>query len=192
MGTLENSLRSELRRTKITKAILGTIAVAGILSVAAVAPNVIGVLGKTTLLKQRRYQIKSALSRMIRKGYATLEKTAKGTCVRLTEKGELAAALLGKGRLLPQKPKRWDGKWHLLIFDIPERRRSIRAKIRMTLITLGFIRLQDSVWVYPYDCEDLIVLLKADAKAGKDVLYVIADRIENDRSLRRHFALAER
>lgn len=56
-------------------------------------------------------------------------------------------------------------------------------------MTLGFVRLQDSVWVYPYDCEDLITLLKADLKVGKDVLYVVADRIEYDQPLRTLFDL---
>ena len=57
----------------------------------------------------------------------------------------------------------------------------------------GFIRLQDSVWVYPYDCEDLIALAKANFRIGFDVLYMIVERIERDTHLREHFALpAER
>ena len=54
---------------------------------------------------------------------------------------------------------------------------------------IGFVRLQDSVWVYPYDCEDLIVLLKADFKIGKDVLYMIVDEMEGDTHLRKEFGL---
>ena len=54
---------------------------------------------------------------------------------------------------------------------------------------IGFVRLQDSVWVYPYDCEDLITLLKADFRVGKDVLYLIVDSIENDKYLRAEFNL---
>ena len=50
-------------------------------------------------------------------------------------------------------------------------------------------RLQDSVWVYPYDCEDIIGLLKTDIGVGKDLLYMIADEIENDRHLRENFGL---
>jgi hypothetical protein len=54
---------------------------------------------------------------------------------------------------------------------------------------IGFVRMQDSVWLYPYDCEDLIVLLKADFKIGKDVLYMIVDSIEADTTWRKHFKL---
>jgi len=88
----------------------------------------------------------------------------------------------------PRK-RRWDKKWRMLIFDIREERKNIREKVRRTLISLGFYRLQDSVWVYPYDCEDLVVLLKADFKIGKDLLYIISDEIENDEFLRKAFHL---
>ncbi len=54
---------------------------------------------------------------------------------------------------------------------------------------LGFARLQDSVWVYPYDCEDLMALLKADLKIGAAVLYMVVEHIENDKQLQTQFAL---
>ena len=87
---------------------------------------------------------------------------------------------------LPQ-PEKWDGKWRVLIFDIPEKQKELRDKVRNTLQAIGFKWLQDSVWVYPHDCEDFIALLKADFKIGKDLLYVIAEAIENDRALRDYF-----
>ena len=77
----------------------------------------------------------------------------------------------------------------MLIFDVREERKSLRDKIRRTLIAIGFERLQYSVWVYPYDCEDLITLLKADFKIGKDLLYIISDSIENDTWLKKRFNL---
>ena len=86
-----------------------------------------------------------------------------------------------------KKKKKWDGKWRVLIFDIPEQKKSIREYVRHTLISIGFMRLQDSVWIYPYDCEDLIILLKADLKIGKDVLYMIVEALEYDKPVRSYF-----
>ena len=54
---------------------------------------------------------------------------------------------------------------------------------------VGFVCLQDSVWVYPYDCEEFMALLKAELRVGKDVLYAIVERIENDKTIRTHFKL---
>ena len=53
----------------------------------------------------------------------------------------------------------------------------------------GFVRLQDSVWIYPYDCEDLISLAKTNFRIGADVLYMIVERLEHDTHLREHFSL---
>ena len=189
MGRLEKELKSEIRRTKINKAIITTLVVAGAVALGAVPVRVTDLLMPRKHLHQRRYQAKTALLRMLQKGIVKMETTARGRFVRLTSKGERLAALMGEGRLLPKKPKRWDGKWRMLIFDIPERRRPLRAKVRATLRELGFVRLQDSVWVFPYDCEDLIVILKADFRIGKDLLYIIADKVENDGALRAKFNL---
>ena len=86
-------------------------------------------------------------------------------------------------------PRHWDGKWRLVIVEIPEKKRGVRDRIRGLVVRLGFLRLQDSVWVYPYDCEELVTLLKTDLKIGRAVLYIIADAIEFDRPLRAHFGL---
>ena len=83
--------------------------------------------------------------------------------------------------------KRWDGKWRILIFDIPERRKILREKIRNTLHSVGFVRLQDSVWAYPYDCEDFVALLKADFRVGNDLLYMIVEELEGGRRLQEQF-----
>ncbi len=55
---------------------------------------------------------------------------------------------------------------------------------------IGFLRIQDSVWLYPYDCEEFVALLKADLHIGKDVLYAVIESIEDDSRIRRHFRLS--
>jgi len=69
--------------------------------------------------------------------------------------------------------------------------RGRRLRIIVTVIgrSAGFVRLQDSVWVYPYDCEDFTALLKADLHIGREVIYIIAESIENDGWLREQFNL---
>ncbi len=170
-----------------------TIIAAGFLGFAALAPNAIQALkvfdrGRNRK-KNPKYVISNAVDRLKDKGYISFEKTTRGNFVRLTSKGEARLRLIEAHNFNIKKPKRWDGKWRIIIFDIPEKRKSLRDKIRLTLTSIGFERLQDSVWVYPYPCEDLIVLLKSDFRVGKDVLYIIADSIENDSVFREWFGL---
>lgn len=189
MGELEREVKTKIRRTKLNKAVIGVLATAGVVAFALVAPNAVSTLGKIGLLPQRRYQAHKALGRMIVAGFVKLETKGDAKFVRLTPSGERLAAEMQLGKVVPKKTKVWDGKWRLVIFDIPEKRRRIRARVRETLKLFEFYRLQDSVWVYPYDCEDLILLLKADLRIGKDILYLVADALENDKYLRAHFRL---
>ena len=135
-------------------------------------------------------RIRQALQRMEVKG--VLESTRKGGkwSAALTAKGERLAERLDEAeKILLHKPQRWDGKWRMIIFDVWEYRRGVRDQLRRMLVRAGFYKLQDSVWVHPYDCEDLLVFLRADLQLGKSVLYIIAEGIENDGRLRAHFEL---
>jgi len=159
MGTMEKALAAQIRRTKINSAIIGTIAVAGLLPVAVLAPNVLGALGKTSFLTQRKRRMQKSFTRLVQAGYIALETEGSSKRARLTKKGEWFAARIGAGTLIPKKPRRWDGKWRMLIFDIPESRKTHRDVFRRKLIDLGFERIQDSVWRHKYPCQKEIEFL---------------------------------
>ena len=167
--------------------LLGTIAAAGIISAGLLAPNVIGAFAKLGIIPTKRQvdSIRAARNRLVQRGLLEWEENK----LRLTEKGKRRLRALELKSYQFPKPKHWDERWRVLIFDIPERRKSLRDKIRLTLSSVGFIRLQDSVWIYPYDCEDLVVLLKADFKIGKDMLYMIVETLEYDQLVRARFGL---
>lgn len=46
-----------------------------------------------------------------------------------------------------EKNDKWDGKWRVVIFDIPEQKRIIRNLFRRNLKRWGFKQLQKSVWI---------------------------------------------
>ena len=192
MGALEKELKVKIKRENIQKAILSGIAAVGLLSMAVLAPNALQALkffGIEPKTKWQKYNVNHSFKRLKDHGLIYFETTSKGTFVRLTQKGENR---LRKFKLLGyklKKPKKWDGKWRMLIFDIREERKGSRDKIRFTLKRIGFLRLQDSVWVYPYDCEDFVTLMKADFKIGRDLLYLIVDTIEGDTKIKNYFKL---
>ncbi|HEY4496296.1 MAG TPA: hypothetical protein VJC04_02995 [Candidatus Paceibacterota bacterium] len=192
MGKLEQSVKRKIRLAKIQKVILSTIAILGVLSSPMAAARILKELrlgGWKETKRNPRYTISDSLKNLLQFNLIYFEETQKGKFLRLTKEGENYLRLYTElGREL-SKPKRWDGKWRIVIFDIREERKTLREKLRNTLNAIGFVHLQHSVWVYPYDCEDFITILKADFKVGKDILYIIADKIENDFGLRQHFGL---
>lgn len=189
MGQIELKARKRRKRQNIQDTVLAVIGVAGILSVAMLAPNVMqalpSLMGKKNY--QVRFQAKNALGRLIIKGY--VKRNSKGL-LEITEAGRRALSL-EEARVSAQASlkRRWDGQFRLVMFDIPEKRRRTRDRLRMMMGSFGFLRLQDSVWVSPYDCEDLIALVKAELRVGKDILYAVVREIENDGRIREHFGL---
>lgn len=190
MIDLELDFKKRKQISDVQKAVLGVVQIAGLLSLAAVAPNTIQLLKKFGFDPKERNKetIKRSKDRLIKRGLLVYE----NGFLRLTQRGESELKLLEAKDWKEMKPKKWDGRWRVLIFDIPEKRKILREKVRNTLFSVGFVRLQDSVWMYPYDCEDFINLLKADFKVGKDLLYMIVDSLENDRDFRKIFGLPRR
>ena len=169
------------RATKINKVILNSLLVAGFVSVALIAPN--AVLLFDPKRRPRLWDVRKAFNNLV---YSGCIKVIKGRAY-ITKKGSL---LLG-GKLIANigKIKKWDRKWRVVSFDIPEKVRRSRLKLRITLKEIGFIKLQNSLWVYPYDCKWFIHLLKNDFKIGKDVIYMTVDEIEHSQVLKKHFKL---
>ncbi len=187
MGQIEQKSKERMRRNNLRKYVLSAVALSGGLAVAVVAPNVLQLLGSKGLsvVPRQGELITRTRKRLTKLGLLSFRSGS----IYLTEKGERALRDFERAEYQIKKPRRWDGRWRILTFDIPEKRKVLRDKVRQTLVAVGFVKLQNSVWIYPYDCEDLIVLLKADFRIGKDMLYVIADSIEGDWVYRKHFQL---
>ena len=187
---IEAEVKKQIRVTKIQEAILLSVAAVGLLSVAMVAPNALKLLKSfdldSKILRKKKCAVYISRKRLIDNGLLVYTKDG---FIKLTSAGERILRRIELKNYQIAKPKKWDGKWRMLIFDIREKRKFLRDKIRSVLSLIGFVRLQNSVWVYPYDCEDLINLTKADSAIGRELLYVVADRIENEKVLLSHFKL---
>lgn len=191
MGTLERSARRERRLGVFQQAMLTAVVLGSVVLVAATIPNAARLLKFFPGFKKGarfNYKAKSVLGRLADKGCIQfIEKNGK-RYARITEKGEQMLRFETEKTAMAKK-RRWDRRWRIVIFDIPERRKSVRSKLRRYMQEYGFVRLQDSVWVYPHDCEDLIALVKANFRIGADVLYLIVEQLEHDKHLREHFVL---
>lgn len=93
---------------------------------------------------------RTALSRLVRRGYLERSTEGRRTSYRLSE---LGARLVeeGRARLLDfGTPRSWDGQWTLVAFSVSETRRSSRHVIHTHLRALGFAPFYDGVWISAY------------------------------------------
>src|SRR3989344_5962723 len=88
--------------------------------------------------KNSRYAVKRSISRLVDNGLIKFSDHDGKKFVQLTEEGRRRGALLHAHKILIKKPKRWDGKWQIVIFDIYEYRKGVRDKRRRTIAPLGF------------------------------------------------------
>lgn len=193
MGTaklVEDGAKKKRARRNVRNAMLVTIGMAGLIAVSAIAPNMFQILGRSGILARLKYQTKGVLTRLKMKGEIEFVELEGKKYARLTKRGEESLSFERQKMLLTNgKPRKWDRRYRLVMFDVPEKRKKIREYLRFRMQEVGFLRIQDSAWVYPHDCEEFIALLKADLHIGKDVLYAVVEEIENDKWIRKHFNL---
>jgi phenylacetic acid degradation operon negative regulatory protein len=88
---------------------------------------------------------KSALSKAIvrlkEKGFIETNIDEKGLIFKLTDEGKQMLFLT------EAEGKEWDGKYRIVIFDIPEQKKLVRNLFRRNLKKWGFKPLQKSVWI---------------------------------------------
>lgn len=80
--------------------------------------------------------------------------------VQITAEGKQHLKKFDFDNLSLNRPKIWDKKWRLVIFDIPEKKKIAREALRQKLKDLEFYKFQDSIWATPFPCEEEINLVK--------------------------------
>ena len=107
--------------------------------------------------------------------------------IELLEKGKKKLKNCLTQDILIPTPRKWDKKWRIVIYDIPNDKKVRRDILRTKLENLGFLELQESVYVYPFDCLKEINLIKNMYFLGSHVQYIIAERIEMEIDLIKKF-----
>jgi len=137
---------------------------------------------------------KRALHRAIKNLYRSklidIEEKSDGTITLiLSEKGKGKILKYKLGEIKIPQMARWDQKWRIVVFDIPESKKKIRDILRFHLKMLGFFEFQKSVFVHPFECKNEIDFLIEFYNIRPYVRFIIAENIDNQLHLKKHFSL---
>ncbi len=179
------------KKMAIRAAVLRTLYIGGTLSLMMLAPRTTRLIGSLDRGKTHRNDLYRRIrnAKNLLKHQGLVREDERGM-LKLTEHGQrrIERVLLKEYVIPPQVL--WDGKWRVLMFDIRERRRRVRSRLRQLLQSAGFVRLQDSVWVHPYPCDEFVQLIRAHLASGVGELRsIVAEALESDGRLREHFHL---
>ena len=108
----------------------------------------------------------------------------------LTRKGKVKALMSLMEENAKKMPTRWDGKWRIAIFDIPEREGDQeRYKIRNCLKQCGFYCLQKSVYIHPREIPFHVIEYLKESGLAKFIRFLRVDRIDDGSELEKRFGL---
>ena len=179
-------------KSEIVKDIFYWLMMAGAVSVAATSPC-FGVNLWRGFKKKRRYNKKNVYNtfyRLKKQDYLNIEQKGHQVYISLTEEGKKKAGWFQINDLKIKKPKKWDKKWRIVIFDIAQLKKLYREIFRGKLKELGFYPLQKSVWIHPFDCRDEIKLLRDFlGLTEKEMRLIVAQDIGKDSQLKKIFKL---
>lgn len=155
-------------------------------------PGAASTIGKLFLGEKEypSWQTKHIISRLEKRKLVAIEYNNDGSVtVKITREGMNRALTYQLESMQIAKPKKWDGRWRVVIFDIPEKFRRVRDIFRMRLKQLGLYCLQESVYVSPYSCFREVEFLRELYGVPVKVLYLLVEQIETDEYLKNHFDL---
>jgi len=174
------------------KTLLVLALVGGAFTVAAVAPNVFGAVGR--IVRHRRFfdkiQFRQSTYYLKRRGYIGFKRVAEDEyVVDLTQLGKEKVIKHCFDGLRLNPMGRWDGKWRIILFDIPEQHKWAREGFREKLKLMGFYPMQKSVFVTPYPCREEIEFLMGIYNIGSYVKMITTELVESDEDLRAYFKI---
>jgi DNA-binding transcriptional regulator PaaX len=141
-----------------------------------------------------RNRARSAFSYLLSKGYIEFKAVGGTATLLLTDKGVRKV----RSKLFPdlidqvagQDTRHWDGKWRIILFDIPTEERVKRNAFRTFIKRLGATMVQKSVWIYPHDCSKEVRMLADFFELTPHQMRIVtAEDIGEDAALKRRYKL---
>lgn len=129
-----------------------------------------------------------AADKLERRGFAEKINTPEGIVVKITDRGKKQILKFSINNFRPKTGK-WDGKWRMVFFDIPTLQNSKRNQLRRYLQMLGMKRMQESVWVSPFDVLSEVKYIREVLEIPHNVKLAEINYLENSAELREIFAV---
>lgn len=138
-----------------------------------------------TLDKIDRQVFYNTLNRLKKQGFLQEVEEAGNKKIKVTLKGKI------KIFKYLRKSRKWDGKWRIVVFDIPEIKKKMRDFFREKLHELGYRKLQESVWISPYNIADKTEELIELCAAKPYIHYLLVEELDNKETLKNLFQIRE-
>ena len=189
------SMAKPYRKGELAKEILLMVAAGIAIPAAFLMPNIPIALRPLLRLLSERCGAKKcenfshSILHLKRRSLISVDEKSGQQILTLSEDGKKRVSHFNLDQMTIKRPKRWDGYWRIVIFDIPETRKPGREALRSKLKQLGFYQLQKSCFIYPYECKSEIDFISEMFEVSPYVNFLVAKEIEGGSLLQKFFSL---
>lgn len=134
--------------------------------------------GATELPNLKKHSVSEAIKRLRLEGL--VDKS-------VDNEGKVILTLTKLGRDLFEEDEKWDGKYRIVIWDIPEKNRRVRDLFRRKLREWEFRVIQKSVWASKKNVTVKLNKLIEDLNMSSSIVIIESD----DRTLEKYFKTSE-
>lgn len=188
----EQSVRinPQRERRELAKDILKGLAIGGLVVASFALPNlpqIFGLLGIND--RGKRFRAKRAIDSLVKKKLIKITDKNGKQIMEITENGQKKVLEFKFDEMLIERPKKWDGMWRVIMFDIPEKQKRGRDALSRKLREMEFYPLQKSVFVFPFKCKDELDFIGEVFNIGEYLHYFAAKSISNEEKLKDYYDL---
>jgi DNA-binding transcriptional regulator PaaX len=127
-----------------------------------------------------RYAVTRSLKGLKEAGLIENVSSGQNDYARLTREGKKKANSLKLESESSILDPRWDGKWRIILLDLPESRKNERESLRYLLKKAGFVLLKNSAWISPYPFEHLFENIKKDLGLTSELMIIVTEVIDEE------------
>lgn len=185
MNTQNN--KKKYSRGEIAKIILKSLLIVGGVVLVLSSPQAAKII--TNYFKGDKRKFDRSVAGLKKAKYVTSYYKDGAEVIEITEKGKQRSLRYDFEDMKIETPKRWDGLWRVVTYDIKENRKRGRDLFVIRLKELGFYPYQKSIFVFPFPCKDEIDFMKEHLFLGDSIHYIEATHIDNEEELKKKLGL---
>lgn len=179
-------------RVQVADALIDTLAAGSLVGASLLAPNAVQLVGKVYLRhmdkRNRERELRYVIHYLHRQALIDIKEDGDQYEIAITDKGTVRHTRFQFENMHIPPMERWDGRWRIVMFDVPEKQGAGRRALAAKLSETGFRPLQKSAWVHPFDCREQVELIKyVYPEIAPYVVFLETDTIDNHNTLVRHF-----
>jgi DNA-binding transcriptional regulator PaaX len=130
-----------------------------------------------------KYTIKRTLKKMEQNSEVILRSLDGKDFAQLTPEGRQKLRSLTLSAETHVMSMAWDGKWRVVVLDVPESDKEKRNALRYILKKAGFVCLKNSVWISPHPFEHMLENMKKDLDLRNEIMVILTDSLDPETEL---------